>query len=73
MRQAGLLRGPNDAGNMLVLPTAARYTATYEKAGQEIKETAGVGSKNGASTKQKSSRSRETIVITLPELALDEG
>ncbi|HEX9132345.1 MAG TPA: TIGR02678 family protein, partial [Ktedonobacteraceae bacterium] len=72
MRQAGLLRGPDDAGNMLVLPTAARYTATYEKAGQEIKETARVGSKNGASAKQKSSSSRETIVITLPELALDE-
>ena len=33
MRQAGLLRGPDDSGNMLVLPTAARYTATYEKAG----------------------------------------
>ena len=38
MRQAGLLRGPDEAGNMLVLPTAARYTATYEKAGQETKE-----------------------------------
>lgn len=38
MRQAGLLRGPDDAGNVLVLPTAARYTATYEKAGQETKE-----------------------------------
>jgi len=73
MRQVGLLRGPDDAGNMLVLPTAARYTTTYEKAGQELKETARVGSKNGASAKQKSSSSRETIVITLPELELDEG
>ena len=73
MRQVGLLRGPDDAGNMLVLPTAARYTTTYEKAGQEIKETARVGSKNGASAMQKSSSSRETIVITLPELTLDEG
>jgi uncharacterized protein (TIGR02678 family) len=72
MRQAGLLRGPDDAGNMLVLPTAARYTATYEKAGQETKETVRVGSKNGASAKQKSSSSRETNRITLPELALDE-
>jgi uncharacterized protein (TIGR02678 family) len=36
MRQIGLLRGPNDAGNILVLPTAARYTATYDKAEQEI-------------------------------------
>lgn len=72
MRQAGLLRGPDDAGNMLVLPTAARYTATYEKAGQETKETARAGSKNGASAKQKSSSTRETNVIILPELALDE-
>ncbi len=71
MRQAGLLRGPDDAGNMLVLPTAARYTATYEKAGQETKEAIGVASKNGSSAKQKSSSSRETIVITLP--GLDEG
>jgi uncharacterized protein (TIGR02678 family) len=72
MRQAGLLRGADDAGNMLVLPTAARYTATYEKAGQEMKEVAGVASKNGSSTSKKSSSSRETIVITLPEPGLDE-
>ena len=72
MRQAGLLRGLDDAGNMLVLPTAARYTATYEKAGQETKELVGVASKNGSSSKKKSRNSRETIVITLPELALDE-
>lgn len=37
MRQVGLLRGPDDAGNVLILPTAARYNATYEKAGQEPK------------------------------------
>ena len=37
MRQVGLLRGPDDAGNVLVLPAAARYTAAYEKAGQEQK------------------------------------
>ena len=73
MRQAGLLRGPDDAGNMLVLPTAARYTATYEKAGQETKEVAGVASQNGNSTRKKSSSSRETMVFTLPELGLDEG
>ncbi len=73
MRQAGLLRGPDDAGNMLVLPTAARYTATYEKAGQETKEGAGVASQNGNSTRKKSSSSQETMVFTLPELGLDEG
>ena len=37
MRQVGLLRGPDDAGNILILPTAARYSASYEKAGQEQK------------------------------------
>ena len=35
MRQVGLLRGPDEAGNILVLPTAARYTATYDKNEQE--------------------------------------
>ena len=73
MRQAGLLRGPDDAGNLLVLPTAARYTATYEKAGQETKGAAGVTSKNGGSAKLNSTNSRETIVIMMPELGLDEG
>ena len=32
MRQVGLLRGPDEAGNLLILPTAARYSATYDKA-----------------------------------------
>jgi uncharacterized protein (TIGR02678 family) len=35
MRQVGLLRGPDEAGHVLILPTAARYAATYEKSGQE--------------------------------------
>jgi uncharacterized protein (TIGR02678 family) len=38
MRQVGLLRGPDEAGNILILPTAARYAATYDKAGQETKK-----------------------------------
>jgi hypothetical protein len=37
MRQVGLLRGPDGAGNMLILPPAARFSATYEKTGQEQK------------------------------------
>ncbi|HXZ04182.1 MAG TPA: TIGR02678 family protein [Ktedonobacteraceae bacterium] len=73
MRQAGLLRGPDDEGNLLVLPTAARYIATYEKAGQETKDTAKDGAKKSESGKQKSSSSRKTTVIALPEFALDEG
>jgi uncharacterized protein (TIGR02678 family) len=39
MRQVGLLRGPDEAGNLLVLPTAARYSASYEKVGPELKAT----------------------------------
>jgi len=35
MRQVGLLRGPDEVGNVLILPTAARYSATYDKTGQE--------------------------------------
>jgi len=35
MRQVGLLRGPDETGDVLVLPTAARYSATYEKTAQE--------------------------------------
>ena len=38
MRQVGLLRGPDEAGNVLILPIAARYAATYDKAGQETKK-----------------------------------
>ena len=58
MRQVGLLRGPDGAGNMLILPTAARYSASYEKAGQEQKP---VG-------KNKS----KSIAITLPGLVESE-
>ena len=31
MRQFGLLRGPDQAGNILVLPTAARYSVNYSQ------------------------------------------
>ncbi|GCE17146.1 hypothetical protein KDK_09460 [Dictyobacter kobayashii] len=30
MRQMGVIRGPGDSGHVLVLPTAARYRATYD-------------------------------------------
>jgi uncharacterized protein (TIGR02678 family) len=39
MRQVGLLRGPDGAGNILILPTAARYSASYDKTGLEQKLT----------------------------------
>ncbi len=50
MRQVGLLRGPDSAGNMLILPTAARYSASYEKAGQEQKPVGKSKSKSTAIT-----------------------
>jgi hypothetical protein len=31
MRQFGLLRGPDPAGNILILPTAARYSVSYSQ------------------------------------------
>ena len=45
MRQVGLLRGPDETGNILVMPTAARYTATYDKAEQEPAKGTGKGKK----------------------------
>ncbi len=35
MRQVGLMRGPDEFGNVLILPTAARYAASYDKPVQE--------------------------------------
>ncbi len=35
MRQVGLLRGPDEAGNVLVMPTAARYAVSYDDPGEE--------------------------------------
>ncbi|GAC1370869.1 MAG: hypothetical protein NVSMB44_38140 [Ktedonobacteraceae bacterium] len=35
MRQVGMLRGPDSTGTLLILPLAARYSASYEKPAQE--------------------------------------
>ncbi len=40
MRQVGLLRGPDGKGNILILPTAARYSVAYNLAAQETKSKA---------------------------------
>ncbi|HVB75195.1 MAG TPA: TIGR02678 family protein [Ktedonobacteraceae bacterium] len=37
MRQVGLLRGPDSRGNVLILPTAARYSVNYDIPAQETK------------------------------------
>ncbi len=35
MRQIGLIRGPDETGTLLILPLAARYSATYDQAEQQ--------------------------------------
>lgn len=64
MRQVGLLRGPDEAGNVLILPTAARYTANYEQAGQETKTTP----KKKANTKSTVKKAAFAVTTTLPGL-----
>ncbi|MBV9229351.1 MAG: TIGR02678 family protein [Chloroflexi bacterium] len=60
MRQAGLIRGPDMAGNILVLPTAARFTVTYEKP----EENAPTRSR----TKSTSKRAKAAVALELPGL-----
>lgn len=38
MRQFGLLRGPDSAGNLFILPTAARYSVIYSQEPPQIHE-----------------------------------
>lgn len=35
MRQIGMIRGPDETGTILILPLAARYSATYDQATQQ--------------------------------------
>ena len=51
MRLAGLLRGPDEEGNVLVLPTAARYAVSYDSPGEE-KPTGRKGSKRATKSTQ---------------------
>lgn len=69
MRQIGLMRGPDENGNVLILPTAARYTATYDKAEPETKPNAKAApTKNGSRAKPVSKSSKETVAAKLPGL-----
>ena len=61
MRQVGLLRGPDEAGNVLVLPTAARYAVSYDDPGEE-KPT---GRK---STKRTTKSTQNTIALDWSEM-----
>ncbi|GHO65122.1 hypothetical protein KSC_040140 [Ktedonobacter sp. SOSP1-52] len=62
MRQVGLLRGPDEAGQLLILPTAARYAATYEKPGPEAMPT------TRGRTKANAKRAKKTPATPLPGL-----
>ncbi len=58
MRQVGILRGPDEAGNVLILPTAARYSATYDQNGLEA----------AARIRNKAKAKKETVMMELPGL-----
>lgn len=60
MRHVGLLRGPDTIGNILIMPTAARYRATYEKPGENVPTR--------SRAKSNAKRPKETIAVTLPGL-----
>jgi uncharacterized protein (TIGR02678 family) len=64
MRQVGLLRGPDEFGNLLVLPTAARYAASYDKPSQET-PAATTRSRPKSSTRRSK---REAVAQELPGL-----
>ena len=61
MRQSGFLRGPDAAGNVLILPAAARYTAMYAKPGENSPPPR---QRKKTSTRQ----AREVIAVELPGL-----
>ncbi len=61
MRQVGILRGPDEAGNILILPTAARYSATYDQIGQETTSR----------SRSKAKAKKEAVMMELP--GLDEA
>ncbi len=60
MRLVGLLRGPDGNGNLLVLPTAARYTVTYDKIGQETP---------ASRSRSKTNKTKAAIALKLPNLS----
>ncbi|HTI14662.1 MAG TPA: DUF2398 family protein [Dictyobacter sp.] len=64
MRQVGLLRGPDMSGNMLILPTAARYAATYDKPDPNTPAR--------SRSKSTSRRINATVPVQLPGLEDDE-
>jgi uncharacterized protein (TIGR02678 family) len=62
MRQVGIIRGPDETGTILILPLAARYSATYEKAEQET-----TNRRRNSKPKQKQTKAAQPA--TLPGMA----
>jgi uncharacterized protein (TIGR02678 family) len=63
MRQVGIIRGPDQTGTILILPLAARYSATYEKAEQETTN------RRRSSSKPKPKSTKATPQATLPGMS----
>jgi len=63
MRQVGILRGPDEAGNVLILPIAARYSATYDQGEQKAAPR--------SRSRAKSKAAKEAVAKELP--GLDEA
>ncbi len=49
MRQIGIIRGPDETGTLLILPLAARYSATYDK---EVQQQAAMSQRVKAKVKR---------------------
>jgi hypothetical protein len=61
MRQSGLLRGPDAEGNILILPTAARFNVTYEKPGENATTTR-------SRSKSTAKAAKKAVAVELPGL-----
>jgi uncharacterized protein (TIGR02678 family) len=60
MRQIGLLRGPDSSGHLLILPTTARYSASYEKATPEqTGNTTAARNRSKSKTKSKEQQKKD--------------
>ncbi len=71
MRQLGLIRGPDTSGELLILPTAARYAISYAEEPAEGRNTAGKASKAGTKAKGTTRRKATPTSPTSPQLPLE--
>ena len=59
MRQFGFLRGPGPQGELLILPTAARYRVTYDTSGEQQKPRSQPKSKETKSTRKTTTKTAQ--------------